>query len=222
MYYIGENDGCQKMYTMIMSFYQNQPLERSISSKGPFSSEEGGQRIMLFLKESVFPTLREVQELSLEVASYTQGFLNSFDRRQFWHLENRYQTLNKRFLTNFHIYQTPDELFKEETEADKKDAYKSAMLISDYMKTVGAIKPHFDEGFRLLEIIDRTLLRYAQSADQRVATILSLTAITVTIINAFWERTFLADDLSPEIQPVIMEFPQDHSEEGKMNVDVKG
>ena len=66
----------------------------------------------------------------------------------------------------------------------KKDSQKMGIAMADYMGSKNLIMPSFQEGFGLLEIIDRNLNRYSQSADQRVSTSISLTAITVSIIIA--------------------------------------
>jgi len=148
---------------------------------GPFNSELGGKPIMDHLSKQVFPIVKEIHYLSLEIGDYKQGFLNSFFRSQLSELQEKYRVANKKFLQAYHIYQTPDELFKE-VDIDQEDKQKMAVMISDYMNTKNVIMPHFQEGFTLLEVMDRNLTRYSQSADQRVSVFLSILAITISIV----------------------------------------
>jgi hypothetical protein len=151
---------------------------------GPFQSELGGKPIMEHLSKQVFPVVKEIQQLSLEIGDYKQGFINSFFRARLSELQEKYRKVNKKFLQAYHIYQTPDELFKDATINQKKDEQKIAVMISDYMNTKNIIMPHFQEGFVLLEMMDRNLTRCSQSADQRVSTFLSILAITISIVLA--------------------------------------
>jgi len=140
------------------------------------------------LSKQVFPIVKEIQKLSLEIGDYRQDFINSFFRGRLSELQGKYQVVNKKFLQAYHIYQTPDELFKDVILDQEKDKEKIAIMISDYMNTKNPIMPHFQEGFGLLEVMDRNLARYSQSADQRVSVFLSITAITISVILALSKK----------------------------------
>mgnify|MGYP001582465452 FL=1 len=155
---------------------------------GPFNSELGGKPILNHLSTQVFPIVKEIRKLSLEIGDYRQGFINSFFRKTLSELQEKYRIINKNLLQTYHIYETPDELFKENTLDQQKDQQRIAEMLSDYMNTRNAVIPHFQEGFALLEIIDRNLNRYSQSADQRISIVLSITAITISIILAILKR----------------------------------
>lgn len=139
---------------------------------------------MNHLSERVFPVVKEIQKLSLEIGDYKQSFVNSFFRNRLAELQEKYRLVNKKLLQAYHIYQTPDELFKDNILDQKNDQQEIAVMLSDYMSTKNVIMPHFQEGFLLLEVMDRNLARYSQSADQRVSIFLSITAITISVILA--------------------------------------
>lgn len=162
-----------------------------IDKKGPFNSELSAKAIMDLMSDVLFPTNKDLHRLSLDVASYRQGFINSYLRFELSSLEARYRAVNRRLLAAYHTYETPDELFKGIDTGGPGPL--QAMIMGDYFKMQNVIKPHFEEAFRLSEIVDRTLARYAQSADQRVASSLSVLAITATIIGTII-------DLPSEIQ----------------------
>ncbi|MBU1164693.1 hypothetical protein KKA15_03975 [Patescibacteria group bacterium] len=151
---------------------------------GPFKTEAGGKPIIEHVTKQVFPIMKKLQQLSLEIGEYQQGFINSFLQSRLSSLKKNYNQVNKEFLEIYHIYQTPDELFKEVKLDKEKDEADTATIMSDYFNSQSFIKPHFDEGFGLLEIMDRNLTRYSQSADQRISTSLAIIAITISIVVA--------------------------------------
>jgi hypothetical protein len=155
-----------------------------MQQSGPFASIESGNAIMQHMKDAVLPAEKAIQVLALKVFDYKPTLLNSFQRAKFSEISEEYRVVSGEFLRAYKIFQTPDELFKQ---IQSNDSQKAAMYVSDLMRFSPAAKPHFDECFRLLEIIDRSLTRYSESSDQRVATILSLTAISVSIMVAIFK-----------------------------------
>ncbi len=155
--------------------------EKVVVKWGPFNSEEGGKAIMRLMSEEVFPVKKEIQDLSVEIADYKQGFLNSFYRKRLSELEERYRLVYKRFLNSYRAYQTPDILFKDSNIDPKTDPQKMATVMADYMGSQAAVAPHFVAGFGLFEVMDRTLNRCRQSADQRVTISISVIAILISV-----------------------------------------
>ena len=84
------------------------------------------------LSKQVFPIVKEIQQLSLQIGDYKQGFTNSFSRGRLSELQEKYRVVNKKFLQAYHVYQTPDELFKDATPDQGRDEQKIAIMISDY------------------------------------------------------------------------------------------
>lgn len=151
---------------------------------GPFESDLGGKPIIDHVVKKIFPIMKKVKNLSLEVSDYKQGFLNSFFRVKLPSLNKQYRAINKEFLEIYHVYQTPDDLFKDLDIDKDKEKEKLGIVMVDYINTKAPVMEHFKEGFHLLELIDRSLIRYSQSADQRVSTFLAILAITISIIVA--------------------------------------
>ena len=139
---------------------------------------------MKLMADRMFPALKKVRTLSLDVAGYKQGFLNSFYRNNLSRLQESYREINKEFLEIYHTYQVPDELFKEINEALKDDQQNMAKVMMDYMQSNQSVLPHLREGLALLDNIDKTLTRYEAVANQTVTNTLAVAAITATLIGA--------------------------------------
>jgi hypothetical protein len=161
--------------------------QQVVSANGPFNTEIATRVIMNFVATNVFPVKKEIQEFSLEVASYSQGFWNSFLRHELGSLEKRYRELNQKFLTTYHTFDTPDELLKETNDQLKDNQNLMGLVMADYMQIDNMVQKQFDECFRMLSVISRDLSRYSQATDQRVATILSMAAISVSVIVAIFK-----------------------------------
>lgn len=152
-----------------------------------FQTHEAGKTILTLAKEKLFPAVGKLKELAMETAKYRINICNSFFRMGLDSLQRKYEEQNRNFLALYHEYSTPDELFAEFNLDPEKDKDKIGLMMGDYLKSEQAIISHFQEGFKFLEIIDRQLTRYYQSADQRMATVLSISAITISIIVAIFK-----------------------------------
>lgn len=151
--------------------------------KGPFLTEEASTAIMHLFANELSPAKKEIYDVALDLTNYTQNFLNSFFRLKLSSLTRRFNEAHRNFLKIYHVYETPDELFKDYEEKTKQDQKLMALMMADYMNSSRMVRAHFDEGFRMLEVLDRTLLRYSQSADQRVTFTLSIVALIVALIG---------------------------------------
>ena len=147
-----------------------------------FQTDEAGKTILDFTKDELLPAVKSLEKLAIEIADYRINFWNSFFRKRLSDLQKKYQKENKKFLDLYHKYSTPDELFSQFNSDSYKDKQKIGMMIGDYFNSRQAVLYHFEQGFKLLEIIDRQITRYYQSADQRVAVSLSIIAITISVI----------------------------------------
>lgn len=76
-------------------------------SWGPFNSEQGGKPIFDHLTKQVFPVITEIQQLSLEIGDYEQGFINSFYRGRLSALQKKYRVVNKKFFTGIPYLSDP-------------------------------------------------------------------------------------------------------------------
>lgn len=149
-------------------------------SFGPFQTEEAGRIILDMTKDKIIPTVKDLRELSMEVANHKVDFISSFYRKKLNELNERYRRENKKFLEIYHTYSTPDLLFGNTTEINRE---RTGLMMGDYMNSKGVIMENFKEGFHFIEILDRQLVRRFQAADQIVSIILSLAAITISVIT---------------------------------------
>ena len=67
-------------------------------------------------------------------------------------------------------------------------AQDQAGLLAEYVEIKPSLTEHINEGFRVLGFIDRLLTGARAAADTRVAVILSIFAITVSIITAIFAK----------------------------------
>ncbi len=86
-----------------------------------------------------------------------------------------------RFMRAYQKWFDPDELFKG---VKTDDAQGTAVILGDYFRSRQANQEHFDEGFRLLEHIDRIISGKKYIANNRVAMFLSILVITLFIVVA--------------------------------------
>lgn len=149
--------------------------------------EESGKIMVTFVKDKLLPAVTDLEKFTVKVADYNSTLFNSFFRGGLRRLNLDYKNKNREFFTLYHLYSTPDELFKDiiikNDKIEQGPNEQSKKIMANYMSMRPATMNSFGDGFKLLEIIDRHLNRYSQSADQRVATTLSILAITVSIIT---------------------------------------
>jgi len=158
---------------------------------GPFQREDAGKIILNFSKDKLLPSITDLEKFVIKVADYEITFISSFSRKKLNQLNSEYKEKNKNFYILYHLFSTPDELFKEikKTKGIKDKPQLTEIdggIIADYFTAKQMIMNSFGEGFKLLGTTERQLDRYYQSADQKVATILSIFAITISIIVAIW------------------------------------
>ncbi len=152
-----------------------------------FQSDEAGKTILDLAHKKLLPAISSFERLAVDVSDYRLTFWSSVYRRKFKKLESDFAKQNKDFLSLYHLYSTPDDLFATYFDATEKDPGLSGRMVADYFSSRPMIEKTFSEGFKLTEIIDRQLVRYSQSADQRVATVLAILAITISLISLFYK-----------------------------------
>jgi hypothetical protein len=148
-----------------------------------FSSVESKKILEDFVHGQLMPAIQDLNTLSVNVARYRMTFLHSFKRRKVNHIEKQYQEQNKNFLVLYFLYNNPNKLFASLKLDPKNDEALLKDIMDDYRMSGDIVLTNFKQGFRMLEIIDRQLNRYYQSADQRIAIIFSMTAITVSLLT---------------------------------------
>ncbi|MBN1254902.1 MAG: hypothetical protein JXA50_06485 [Deltaproteobacteria bacterium] len=140
-----------------------------------------GQKIVLeFLRDELQPVILKLQSVAQQTSSLRVGFWGSFTQKELRTLEQSYVETMSRFMVAYKKWYFPDEMFKDVGSSH------NVQMLSDYIKVKPALKEHIQEGFRLLEYIDRILSGQKSTAYNRVAMSLSIVAITVSVMVAIW------------------------------------
>lgn len=152
-----------------------------MSDKFPKAINPGLTTLLTFFREELQPVVADLQSLAEDVAGFRVGFLESITRRRLRELEKRYAHSMTQFMTVYRKWHSPDEMFK-----GIGDSY-NAEVLAEYQRIKPALAEHIQEGFRVLGFIDRLVGGARSVADNRVAVILSISAITVSIIFAIFQ-----------------------------------
>lgn len=134
--------------------------------------------VLSYFREELQPVIAELQSLAEDVAAFQVGFAESISRKKLHELENRYAQSMALFMVAYKKWHFPDEMFKG------IGASYNAETLTEYLSIKPALSEHIQEGFRVLGFIDRLIAGARPIADNRVAVILSIGAITVSIIVA--------------------------------------
>jgi len=147
---------------------------------GPFQTKEGSDTIAKFTKDELLPLIRNIEELAIKVSQFRVGFWRSFWRRKFSELEDQYKQESVLFIKFYHRWSTPD-IFFDDLNIDTEDQQRLGGVMADYFQTQKAIAQHFNEGFRLLNYIDRILTNQSTASYNRVSISLGILAIVISI-----------------------------------------
>lgn len=169
-----------------MNKRRRQPRKRprNEAPSGPFQHDASGQAIAKFLFEELNPVVGELRQLAVDVSGFKLAFWASFTTRGLRNLEELYNATMKRFMTAYKKWQNPDELFGE---VPPKDDEEAGPMLADYLRFSDLVDKSINEGFRLVGHIDGVLSQQRSIAYNRVAMMISIAAITVSIIVAVFQ-----------------------------------
>ncbi|MDA8133353.1 MAG: hypothetical protein M0T82_01910 [Desulfobacteraceae bacterium] len=150
-------------------------------SNGTITVGKGGQIVLDYFKNELNPAVADLQSFAEEVASYKVGFFESLTRKKLDGIERRYAAYMSSFMRIYKKWHLPDEMFRDVQIADKNS------LIAEYMQIKPSLTEHINEGFRVLAFIDKLVGGARSTADNQVAVILALIAITISIVTAVFQ-----------------------------------
>lgn len=138
---------------------------------------EGAKIILNTIKDEFFPIqkelmllLKEVQELRIKNLVYS---------REIHDLNKKYEELSPNFFDIAIKLKTPDILFKS------LERNNSMQNMASYFQFKNAIEDSINEGFKYIEIIDRTLDRKNEKIQNSRTLILALLALIISMISIF-------------------------------------
>ncbi len=150
-------------------------------SNGASPVGPGTAIVLSYFKDELNPTVTALQTFAEEVASYKVGFFESLTRKKLEGMESRYAEHMSSFMRIYKKWHLPDEMFKDVQIADKTG------LLAEYMQLKPSLTEHINEGFRVLAFIDKLISGARSTADTQVAVILSIIAITISIVTAIFQ-----------------------------------
>lgn len=134
--------------------------------------------VLSYFREELQPVIADLQVLAKEAAGFKVGFVESIARKKLHELEERYAKSMALFMEVYKKWHFPDEMFKG------IGASYNAEVLAEYQGLKPALSEHINEGFRVLGFIDRVVGGARSVADNRVAVLLSMAAITISIVTA--------------------------------------
>lgn len=148
-------------------------------SYGPFQTKEGGETISRFAKFDLLPVVHDIEKLAIDVSAFRLGFWGALAQNDLSKIERRFGEISKRFLEVYHVWNTPDLLFKDVKH--ETGSRESMVVMADYFNVRNAVIPHFESGFRLLEYIQSIITVQNTAANNRVSIFLSLAAVALSV-----------------------------------------
>jgi len=146
----------------------------------PLQTNVAVMAIAAFAQE-MFPVVRDLQGLAVDVCALRIGFFSSFYSRKLNALNHEYVDLLGNFMRVYRKWADPNELFKD---VDVKDPRGAAQLMNDYTRMRGALREHLEEGFRLLAYIDNVLRDRKTIAYNRLTMFIAALAIVISVLVA--------------------------------------
>ena len=149
--------------------------------KSFLKSTEASEYIDKFVNEQLTPTITELEKVALSVARFRVTLTGSFFRRKLSTLNNNFQEQTKNFLVLYYMYSNPDKLFAD-LKLEPSETQRIELIMGDYQLSRQMVMAQFEEGFRLIDLIDRQVNTFYRSADHKMAIVLSLAAVVVSLI----------------------------------------
>jgi len=158
----------------------------------PFQTKESRDAILLFWNTKLTPQIEKMRSLALTTARYCPIIFHIISRSEIKNIEKDYNTILERFLDLYQKFKAP--MFEggifENSSVDYKNPSNQEKIIImavDYkMADKTILGELFDEGFCLIDMIDKQITRKRQILDQYLAIGLSIIAIIVSLLVAFF------------------------------------
>jgi hypothetical protein len=141
----------------------------------------GHKLILEFVKKELIPATRELQDLAVDCSSAGMGFFESLTRTKLNTIEATYLEKSQQFMSIYKKWADPNELFISLRPTNDKESGK---IIGPYISMKPAVQEYFDEGFRVISYIQTYITTQSTSLYNRLAVLLSVLAITISVIIA--------------------------------------
>ncbi|GEM_PF-1802394 len=166
----------------------------------PVPESPAARRILITVKDELFPILNKLRDLLVRVQKCRIGYqLYSPELRA---LDVEYSIVSGEFFVLHKKMSTPDLLFEGLSETTDASSHPAPQLVFEYNRFQFAFSKLLDEGVSYTEIIDRTLDRKTQSLNNNRTFSLAVIAIFVS----FAGNWLFVSETSPEIRELIQQM----------------
>lgn len=158
----------------------------------PFQTKESRDIILLFWNKKLTPQIEKMRNVALAIAKYRPIILHTVARSKIEDIEKNYNTILEEFLDLYQKFKAP--MFEggifEDLNIDYKNSLnqeKISIMAIDYkMADKTILGELFNEGFSLIDMIDKQITRKRQILDQYLVIGLSIIAIIVSLLVALF------------------------------------
>lgn len=151
-------------------------------ANGPFNDSVNEELITNFLMKELFPAMKTIRELCSDVMDMETGLLRTIDRREINKKVKDYRIASKHFFDLYIKWNTPDVFYANLDKKISNNVSRMAGILQEQFNYNGAMRPHFDQGFRLLEQTDRSIAHINNSSFARLSLLTSTLALLVSVI----------------------------------------
>ena len=130
-----------------------------------------------FLKDELQPSVYDLHDLTREAASLNIGLCETVTQRKIRGLESSYIEKVSNFMAAYQKFYKPDTLFADASREFKDNA------VVQYMRHQPALEKHIQAGMSSLEYVAGTLNNSKSVVFNRIAMLLSIIAISVSLIG---------------------------------------
>lgn len=153
-------------------------------NSGPFNDQINAEVIPEFIMGELFPSLEKIRTLCSNTYGIDRGYIKSVDRSEINDKTDEYRGVAKEFLDLYIKWNTPDRLYEGIDPGISDNASRMAGILQEYYNYGLPMRQHFEEGFRLLDQIDRSLTSLNNASFARLSLGSGLVAIVISLIVA--------------------------------------
>ena len=151
--------------------------EVPIMTGTPSPREEVAMRAGTFLKDELWPLVKDIEQLAIEACKLKDGFWARLTGRNLSKINDKYLDVSVAFMNAYHKWNTPDELFKGMSHLPDDNVMSAWFQLND------AATATFNQGFRLIDYVDRVISERNTSRYNTWSMIIAVIAVIVAFMG---------------------------------------
>lgn len=150
-------------------------------ANSPFNDGVNEELIPNFLMKELFPAMKTIRKLCSDVMDMETGLFQTIDRREINKKVGDYRLASKHFFDLYIKWNTPDVFYADLDKKISDNVSRMTGILQEQFNYNGAMRPHFDQGFRLLEQTDRSIAHLNNASFARLSLLTSTLALLVSV-----------------------------------------